>query len=123
MSVRLLIVLQWIVTRVPVGLGNWAADRIGDLISVVARRSRCAARSNMRHVLGPDAPERAVRRAARHVFRNVMRNYFDLFRLGSLSGADLDRVVDVAAEDLAIMRQVTAAGQGVLMVTPHWGAF
>src|SRR5215217_691708 len=123
MTVRLLIILQWLAARVPVGAGNWIADRGGDLIGLVARRSRCAALSNMRHVLGPDAPEREVRRAVRGVFRNVVRNYYDLLRVGSVSDADLDRMMRLDQESLAVVQKLAAEGHGILLVTPHWGAF
>ncbi len=123
MSVRLLMLLQWLVVHTPVGLGTWIADRLGDVVAVVARRSLCAARSNMRHVLGAEASERQVRRTAHQVFHNVMRNYFDILRLGSMSAADLDRMVDLDAEGLAVMHGLANRGQGMLLVTPHWGSF
>ena len=123
MTIRLLRVLQWIIERLPVSVGNWIADRLGDLVGLVARRSRCAARSNMRHVLGPEASEREVRRATRHVFRNVLRNYYDLLRVGRIGDSDLDRIVDFDRESLAMVQQLAAQGKGVLLVTPHWGAF
>src|SRR4051812_28314332 len=111
MTVRLLIIAQWIVARLPVSLGNWIADRLGDLIGLIARRSLCVARSNMRHVLGPDAPERAVRRAARGVFRNVARNYYDLLRVGHMSDEDLDRMMHFDQEGLAAVRRLADEGQ------------
>ncbi|HMA34410.1 MAG TPA: lysophospholipid acyltransferase family protein [Chloroflexia bacterium] len=121
--VRLLIIVRWIVGRVPVGLGNWCADRLGDLAWLVAPRSSCAARSNMRHVLGPAAPERVVRRMARRVLRNMMRNYYDLFRIGRVSDAELDEMIDFDKDSLAMVQRMAATEHGILLVTAHWGAF
>jgi len=121
--VRALRFVQWIVERLPVDAGNWVADRLGDLAWMLAGRSRCAARSNMRHVLGPQVSERVIRRVAHQVFRNAARNYYDLLRVGRLSDADLDRIVDFDHESLAMVQQLAAEGKGVLMVSAHWGAF
>ncbi len=119
----LLKILQWIVARLPVWLGNWIADRVGDLAWYAAPRSVCAARSNMRHVLGPDASERVVRRAAHGVFRNVVRNYYDLLRVGRMSDAALERVMEFDWESLEAVQRLAAEGHGLLLVTPHLGAF
>lgn len=115
--------MQWIIARLPVRVGNWIADRCGDVTYLVARRSVCAARSNMRHVLGPDAPEGMVRQAAQRVCRNAARNYYDLLRVGHLTDDDLDRIVDFDAESLEMVKALAAKGTGILLVTPHWGAF
>ena len=121
--IRLLIVVQWIVERLPVAAGNWIADRLGEFAWLVGSRSRCAARSNMRHVLGPAASERAVRRATRAVFRNAARNYYDLFRVGGMSDSALDKAVDFDQESLAMVHKLAEGGKGILLVSAHWGAF
>jgi lauroyl/myristoyl acyltransferase len=121
--IRLIQVVQWLVERLPVRAGNWLADRLGALAWLVAGRSRCAARSNMRHVLGPQAPERAVRRASRGVFRNAARNYYDLLRVGRLSDAQLDQMIYFDRASLSMVQQLAAEGKGLLLVSPHWGAF
>ncbi|MGI8588880.1 MAG: lysophospholipid acyltransferase family protein [Chloroflexia bacterium] len=120
---RLLKLLQWLAAHVPIRLGNWIADRVGEVVSLVGRRSWCAVCSNMGHVLGPHVSERQVRRSARQVFRNSIRNYYDLLRVGRLSDEKLDQIVDFDRDSLAMVQQLAAEGKGILVVTPHWGAF
>ncbi|MGI8589322.1 MAG: lysophospholipid acyltransferase family protein [Chloroflexia bacterium] len=120
---RLLLITRWIVERLPVLVGNWLADRCGELAWAVSRRSRCAARSNMRHVLGPQAGERQIGRAVRRVFRYAARNYFDLLRVNRLSDEQLDKMVDFDEESLERVRLLAAEGKGVMLASAHWGAF
>jgi KDO2-lipid IV(A) lauroyltransferase len=121
--VRLLVVVQWVLGRLPLGVGNWLADRMGELAWMVSPRSRCAARSNMRHVLGPDVPERVVRRTVRRVFRNAVRNYYDLMRVTRMDDAALLAMVDCDQESLDMVRALAAEGKGILLFSAHWGAF
>ncbi len=116
-------IIEWIMLRLPFGAANWLINRAGDGVWLVAGRSRCAARSNMRHVLGPDAPERQVRRMARHAVRNALRNYYDLIRFAKMSNAEFDRLVEVDEASLAPVRALSESGQGLLLVSAHWGVF
>jgi KDO2-lipid IV(A) lauroyltransferase len=107
----------------PLWLGNWTVNRFGDAVWVAARRSRCAARSNMRHVLGPDAPERKVRRMARYAVRNALRNYYDLIRISHMPDTEFDRLVHLDKASVERVRKLAADEKGVLLVSAHWGVF
>jgi len=62
-------VLRVFVGRMPPAVGNPVADRFGDVVYHIARKSRRNAISNMRHVLGPDVEKKKLKKTVRGVFR------------------------------------------------------
>ena len=113
----------WIAGWLPLWLGLFVSDRVGDVTSRTAARAQRAVDNNLRHVLGPDTPDAQIRNARRQVFRNVVRNYYDLMRTARLSDAEILARFHFEPEGVAQFRELTAAGRGVLIATPHWGAF
>jgi lauroyl/myristoyl acyltransferase len=101
-----------------------AAYGLARLAGDAAYRWRHAVREdvedNMRHVLGPEASQESVSRAAREAFRNVARYYVDLIRLPHL---DLNRKLghDVRLHDFDKLKSRLDAGQGVVTATAHFG--
>ena len=123
MLIRLLIGARWVAGWVPLWLGLFVADRIGEVAGEVGGRARGAVESNMRQVLGEDAPLPVVQRTRRQVFRNVVRNYYALLRASRLTDAELLTRITFEPEGTAQLRQLVAGGQGILLATPHWGVF
>jgi KDO2-lipid IV(A) lauroyltransferase len=74
----------------------------------------------MRRVMGPEASEREVRRAAREVFRNATRYYADLLHVPHL---DLERFsregMELSGEEY--LREAQASGRGAVIASAHFG--
>ena len=84
---------------------------------------RREAKRRLRFVLGPDVPERAIRRAAWISFRNTAFNLVDMLRIRRFNAAALHRQVPRADEAIARLRAELAAagGRGVVLALPHCG--
>jgi KDO2-lipid IV(A) lauroyltransferase len=91
---------------------GWAAHGLNS-------KARANVRSNIRHVLGPKAEPSEVNRRARSTFDYVAYNYYDLFRLPTLSDEQVKARVEVSGWE-----NVEAAlemGKGVVMTSAHFG--
>gem|GEM_PF-1304934 len=119
---RLMGVLRVFVGRIPPFVGNFVADRFGDVVYRFAGKSRRAAISNMSHVMG-NASKSDLKNAVHWVFRNVMRNYYDLCRAPDMKDAEIDRTVDFDEVGWERLMAHHNAGRGVVLVTAHFGAF
>jgi lauroyl/myristoyl acyltransferase len=90
-------------------------DRLADLIRLTATDARQAVEANLEQVLGRRGRRHAW--AVRGVFRHAMRNYYDTFRLPSMSNDEIrDRVVLSGREHL---RSLLAEGRGAVLVSAH----
>ena len=105
----------------PVRPAYFIARVAGDVSYALQGRTRRHVKENMRHVLGPHATDKEVSRAARDVFRNVMRYYADLIRLPR---TDTRRLLeqDLNVHGLENLQNALAQGNGVVLVSAHWGA-
>lgn len=119
---RMLGVLRVLVAAMPPWLGHWVADRWGDLVMRFAGKSRRAAISNMRHVLGP-VPPAVLKKTVRGVFHNVMRSYYDLARAPNLTDEQIDAMVDFDDEGWKRVLAIHKQGRGIVLVSGHFGAF
>jgi lauroyl/myristoyl acyltransferase len=79
--------------RLPLRVLYGIAHFVGDGAYFLRRGTREAVRANMRQVMGPDASEAEVRRAAREVFRNATRYYADLIHVPHVDVERLQRGV------------------------------
>ncbi len=118
---RLLGVVRVVVARLPMPVGNFIADRAGDLAYRVAVKSRLAAISNLRHVIGNDKTR--LKKAVHVVFHNAMRNYYDLSRAPNLSDGDIDRMVDFDEDGWRVVKSLHEQGRGVILASAHFGGF
>jgi KDO2-lipid IV(A) lauroyltransferase len=107
---------------VPRPLGYWIADRFGDYFYRRNTNLRHNVGANIRHVLGPEAPEAAVQRAARQTFRVQARNGFDLLRVPRVSLKRLSQQVQLDGT-WGPIDEALAAGRGVVICSAHYGAF
>ena len=108
--------------RLPLGVLYRICDLVGEALYLLAPRLRRRVSDNMRHVLGPQAPRREVRRAARRVFRNVARYYADLITIPRL---DVRRFHDRRLRYWGFDEYILPAldrGQGVIVVSCHFGS-
>lgn len=87
------------------------------------RRGRENQIANLRRVLGPDAPEADVRRAARQAMRSFCRTIVEFLRLPSMSEEEIARVVGQRADGEEHGLALRDAGRGILLVSLHFGAW
>ena len=105
--------------HVPPRVGYALFSRLGDLAHSKSATSRENVHDNLRHVLGPQGHPTRIQEVARQIFRNQARNYYDLFRVASLSADQIRRIATVNGREH--INQALAAGKGVIMFTAHFG--
>jgi len=104
---------------VPPRLGYALFTRLGDLSHDKGKTARENVYDNLRHVLGPEANPAETQRVAREIFRNQARNYYDLFRVASLSPGQIQKLVTVHGSEH--LDRALAEGKGLIAVTAHFG--
>ena len=118
--VLFLIAIQTI-GRLPLGFGYALAEVAGRLAYRLVSGNRRNVISNLRRVMGAEAPEREVQTAARKVFVNVAKYYVDLVRMPHM---DLDgfykRRFRYHGFDEYLLTAV-AEGKGVILLSGHLG--
>jgi len=105
--------------RVPPRLGYALFDRIGTLAYERSAASRQNVHENLGYVLGPGADPARIEAVARSAFRHQARNYYDLFRVASLSEDEIRRLVNVHGAQH--IDEALAAGKGAIMFSAHFG--
>jgi KDO2-lipid IV(A) lauroyltransferase len=97
------------------------ANFVGTGAYLARAKARRGVIANMRQVMGPEAPERAVRRAALEVFRNAARYYADLL---SVPRMDVQRFrkeqLDIEGEEY--LDDAQRSGRGGVLVSAHFGS-
>jgi KDO2-lipid IV(A) lauroyltransferase len=107
-------------SRLPRPLAYGLAQVAGDLAYKYRHGTRADVQDNMRHVMGPQARQDDIERAAREAFRNVARYYVDLIRLPLTTPQRmLDKEVDLYG--IERVQEATKRGQGVVVATAHFG--
>jgi len=108
-----------VMPRVPPRLGYALFSRLGNLAHDKGTAARENVQDNLRHVLGPRADAARIEGVAREIFRNQARNYYDLFRVASLSSSEIERLVTLRG--LENLDRGLAMGKGLIGVTAHFG--
>jgi KDO2-lipid IV(A) lauroyltransferase len=109
----------FLVPLVPLRLGYSVAARLGGLFYRLSPGARANVRDNVTHILGEGANAAEVERVTRETFRYIALNYYDLFRVPTLSPAEIERVVKV--DGWENVEKALAAGKGLIMVSAHFG--
>jgi KDO2-lipid IV(A) lauroyltransferase len=107
--------------RLPKRVGYLIATLVGDIIYLLSPRIRGSIAGNVRHVLGPEADEAAVRRVVRGVLRTAAKNYLDLIRIPRVKPEEIMR--EVIPHGVHHLVDAVATGKGVMLVTAHFGSF
>ena len=110
-----------LIAPLPSPVGYRVANFFGDCGYFFGRKSRSNLEQNLKHVVGGDVEQRALRRLTREAFRNLSRNYFDLLRVPKLSPEKTYRRVEF--EGLEYVEQARAGGRGVIAATAHLGSW
>lgn len=107
------------VPRIPPAIGYPLFSLIGGLVHRFSASARANVRDNIRHVLGPGPPQSQIDRLARGTFDYVAFNYYDLFRLPTLSPSRVKAMVQV--EGWENVESALSLGKGVVMTSAHFG--
>jgi phosphatidylinositol dimannoside acyltransferase len=106
--------------RMPVQVNYGIARLAGDTAYYFRSSTRAAVIDNMRHVMGPEASEREVRRAAREAFRNVARYYADLVQIPHLNIERFARE-RLTLDGLEYVVDARDSGRGAIVFGAHAG--
>lgn len=109
----------FLVPLIPPRLGYLVAAGLGGLFYRLSPGDRANVRANVTHVLGEGASAAEVERVTHETFRYIALNYYDLFRVPTLSPAQIER--DVRVEGWEHVESALAAGKGLIMVSAHFG--
>jgi len=96
------------------------ATLVGELLFWVLPGKRAATVSNMRRVLGPDAPLEQVLLMAKRSFRNYAKYLSEFTHLPRWTDADMERLMSPIA-GWEHIEDALADKKGVIFVTPHFG--
>lgn len=111
---------SYLADRLPLRFSYSVAKLAGDVVYFGLKKHSANAVSNMRRVLGPDAPWQAVKHTARRSFRNYAKTIVDFFRYPSMEGDDL-RVAVPLRYGVEHLLEAYDRGKGVLLVSGHIG--
>jgi len=110
-----------ILPHIPPQWGYPLATRSGDLAYYLTPGQRAHIRDNIRHVLGTKATPAQVEQVVRRVYHYIAANYYDLFRLPTLSHEELNRLITIKGwEHVEALRQ---RKEGFILTTAHFGGF
>lgn len=115
----LMVVVIQTIGRLPLGwrygIARFVADRLYNHRASIRNNTR----SNVRHVLGPDASERDVDRIARQCARNTGRYYADVVGMHRMDARKFYEH-DLVLEGIDYIREAQAAGRGVVLASAHY---
>jgi KDO2-lipid IV(A) lauroyltransferase len=111
---------SYLADRLPLRFSYWVGAMAGDAFYFALKRHSANAVSNMRRVLGPDAPWQAVKHTARQSFRNYAKTLVDFFRYPYMEGEDV-RVAVPLRYGIEHLLEAHQRDKGVLLVTGHVG--
>ncbi len=97
------------------GIARFGSDRIYNWGPNIGKNVR----SNMRHVLGPDASDEEVDRISRQCARNTGRYYADVVGMHRM---DIKKFwdEDMTIDGLEYLQQARDAGRGVIIASAHY---
>jgi len=108
-------------SRLPRRVSYLIATLVGDIIYLVSPRIRGSIASNVKHVLGAESDDAAVRSVVRGVLRNASKNYLDLIRIPRMKPEEIKR--QVTPHGVHHLADALASGRGVMLLTAHLGSF
>lgn len=108
-----------LVSRIPPTIGYPLFSLIGRLAHRFNGNARANVHENIRHVLGPGASQAQVERLTRATFDYVAYNYYDLFRLPTLSPDQVEAMVRI--EGWENVEAALSLEKGVVMTSAHFG--
>jgi lauroyl/myristoyl acyltransferase len=121
-------------TRVGFYLGKYLPPRGGRHVAALASRLIMTfkpdvyrtARENLRHVLGPEMPDKELDRALYRLISNANRGYYELFHnvgRGKINVGDFYPPVRLTEEAKTYLDQAIASGRGLFILGTHMSNF
>jgi len=111
--------MAWIARILPLRWLQALGNAFGWLIYALVGRRREVALSNLERVFGDRFDERERRRIVLASTRNMTKTMLELLKLPAMSREQLERFAPVRGEEH--LREAAEAGDGVIVVTPHFG--
>lgn len=108
----------WLPRQLPLATALGAADRIGDLVYALDRRTRARALAHLDLAYGDTLTPLAKQHIARAALRNAARVFVEATHMDAIR-ADFEHYVTV--EGWEHVRAVLDAGRGAIVVTGHVG--
>ena len=104
-------------------LPRWAVVPVAEIAGAIMHRffhkGRARFEENLRHVLGPDAPEREIHAGSRRLCVHYVLNILDLLRIPVLKR----RLTTLVEFDRRVADRFMADGRGLVIVTAHLGNY
>ena len=104
-------------------LPRWAVVPVAEIAGAIMHRffhkGRARFEENLRHVLGPDTPEREIRAGSRRLCVHYVLNILDLLRIPVLKR----RITTLVEFDRRVTDRFMADGRGLVIVTAHLGNY
>jgi len=113
---------SWVADKLPIGVSYTVANVAGDVVYYTWKTHSANTVSNMRRVLGPDAPWQAVKRAARDSFRNYAKTMVDFLRFPHMEPDDIDRAVPIRY-GMENLFEAQERGHGAVVISGHIGSW
>lgn len=121
-------------TRLGFYLGKYLPPRGGKSITALITRLMVAfksdvyrnVRANLRHVLGPDAPEKELHQTAYRLINNANRGYYELFHNVGRGRTNVEEFIPpmrMTAQAKAYLDQGIASGRGLFILGAHMSNF
>jgi KDO2-lipid IV(A) lauroyltransferase len=108
-----------LVPRIPPTIGYPLFSFIGGLAHRFNGSARANVCKNIGYVLGPEAPQTQINRLTRATFDYVAYNYYDLFRLPTLSPTQVEAMVHIVGWEN--VEAASSLGKGLVMTSAHFG--
>jgi KDO2-lipid IV(A) lauroyltransferase len=108
-----------VVPRIPPRIGFPLFTLIAGFVHWLNGSARANVQDNIRHVVGAAVPQDEINRLTRATFNYVAYNYYDLFRLPTLTYAQVESIVSV--EGWENVEAALSLGRGVVMTSAHFG--
>lgn len=118
MLYRLFRIASALAQAAPLPVAYRVAEVCGAAVYYVWAGGRWRCIQNMRHVLGPNAPQHAVEHLARRSFENYAIYLVDFLRFTSVDAAEVSRRVLFDGWDTL---DATREDRGIVFVTMHYG--
>jgi lauroyl/myristoyl acyltransferase len=112
-------IIGGLVGHLPARAGYRLAKWAGLLLYHISPRLRSVLEDNIRHVVGPGVNDEGMRSLVRQACVNITKGHYDLFRVGRLSAAEVEKVVTV--EGWHHLVDALSPEQGALVFSAHLG--
>ncbi len=110
--------LSLVAPHLPPKTAFWVCDRAGDIAFRLLSRRRRIVENNL--VAAGGRRDASLERLARGVFREGVRYYYDTFRVGALTDAELEELVSLEGWDR--LKEARERGKGTILFTAHLGS-